>query len=304
MPANYRPPLTLCAALITICLAGYAHYGTPKPTELWNWLDIVGEGSIALLAALWAIVILGSRPAGPVTTLLALGLGCIAVGTWCDWMDEFFLLPSAHAWHDFLESCLTPVGMAILSGGIGLWRQEQFSLNEVLAKRERIFRDHRAFDRVTQLAGADYLRRQIQLEQANHPTAPCALVLLDIDRFHLIAREHGHPEAERALQAVSHLALLNLRHGDLLCRYAGDRYAVLLPNTTAAQAAQVGQQLASHIAQLHWHSRDGQRIALSARMASAVADQEVDQVLHQLNHQLQAQHPGARPAHTAPCPAI
>lgn len=298
MLASYRTPLTLFAALLTALLALYAHIGTPKPFVLWNWLDIVGEGGITLLTTLWAVVILGSRPAGPVTTWLALGLGLIAAGTWCDWMDEFFMLQDEHAWHDLLESCLTPIGMAVLSCGIGLWRQEQFSLNEVLAKRERLFRDHKAFDRVTQLAGADYLRRQIQLEQARSPDTPCALVLLDIDRFHLIAREHGHREAERTLQAISHLLLLNLRHADLLCRYAGDRYAVLLPGTSASQAARTASHLADQIERLAWHSRDGERIWLSARVASATANQEVDAVLEQLNQALQV------PTSCAPCSAI
>ncbi|MBF5004515.1 GGDEF domain-containing protein [Diaphorobacter caeni] len=293
MLTTYRTPLITFAALLTLLTVFYATVGIAKPYEIWNWLDIVGEGSIALMAGLWAVVLLANRPAGTVTWLLAAGLGAITLGTWSDWMDEFFSIDKAMHWPHLLESVLTPLGMVTLTCGLGLWRQEQFSLNEVLAKRERIFRDHRAFDRITQLANADYLRRQIQLEQSRAPQSPCALVLLDLDRFQHIARDHGHRESERALQAISHLLLLNLRHGDLLCRYAGDRYAVLLPGASAQTASRTAAHLADQVGRLAWHSRDGERIHLSARVASALADTDADALLDQLNQAL------AEPAHHA-----
>ena len=45
------------------------------------------------------------------------------------------------------------------------------------------------------------------------------------------------------LQAVSHVLLLNLRHRDLLCRLAGDRFVVLLPNTGAREAQLLAEEL-------------------------------------------------------------
>jgi hypothetical protein len=99
-----------------------------------------------------------------VTRLLALGLAAIMLGSWADCLDEFFHLSKDQVWDNWLEA-LMPLGMLTLTAGMYYWRQEQFSLNEHLQKRERLFRDHRAFDRVTQLAGADYLRAQIRPDQ-------------------------------------------------------------------------------------------------------------------------------------------
>lgn len=300
MWTNHSPLLTqkslntywpFFALLLTALTAIYAELNPLKSWTELNWVDIVGEGAISLLACLWSIVILSSRPAGTVTNLLALGLGCIAAGTWCDWMDEFFILQEQHSFHDLIESCLTPLGMAILSTGIGLWRQEQSRINEVLAKRERLFRDHRAFDQVTQLAGPEYLRRQIHLEHTRSPHQDCALVLLDLSNYPSIAREHGQREAERALQAISHLLLLNLRHSDLLCRYAGGRYVALLPNTDGHRAARIAQHLAQQVNQLSWHSKEGQSLALCARTFSTLLMDDTEaaltylyQCLHEPSH--------------------
>lgn len=292
-PPLYTPLALLgTAALMTLAL--YATQGTAKPAAMWNWMDIVGEGGTALFAGVWLALILSSRPGGRVTTLLALGLGAITFGALADCLDEFWkIAPQAH-WDHWLEGVLTPGGMLTLTVGLYFWRQEQFALNEHLLRRERLFREHRAFDRITQLANADYLRRQITLEQSRAPDAPCALVLLDIDRFHLINREFGRAEGDRVLQAISHLLLLNLRNDDLLCRYAGDRFAVLLPETDGAAAQAIATTLRNAVEQLAWHTRNGARLALSARVVAAVADTSPGSLLDALNHAIEpaARRPG------------
>ncbi|WP_229487526.1 hypothetical protein [Pseudoduganella lutea] len=150
-------------ALAIACLAGtaiallYATVGTIKPAESWKWFDVASEGGTALVAAAWGLIVLGSRPDGRVTRLLAAGFAAIMLGSWADCMDEFLAIDKAALWDHGLEA-LVPAGMVILTIGMVYWRQEQASLTEHLKKRERLFRDHRAFDRVTQLADAGYLR--------------------------------------------------------------------------------------------------------------------------------------------------
>ncbi|GAB3243108.1 GGDEF domain-containing protein [Chitinimonas naiadis] len=284
----YRLPLGL------ICLAAgcatllFMLQGQAKVVALWQWTDIIGEGGMALMSAGWMLMILGSRPRGRVTTLLASGLAGIALGSWVDCMDEFWKLDHAVLWDNWLEAGLTLGGMLTLTVGLYCWREEQFVLNEQLLKRERLFREHRAFDRITQLANAEYLRRQIRLEQARQAEVPCGLILLDIDRFHAINREHGAAEGDRVLQALSHLLLLNLRNDDLLCRYAGDRFAILLPETQLPDTEQMARQLREAVATLAHHSRaHGQRLQLSARVACAVADRDADILLQVLNAALE-----------------
>lgn len=247
----------ICAALgLALMPFPYAALGISKTIAEWRWFDILCEGGTAAMALTWLLIMLSSRPGGVVTRLFALGLTGIMLGSWADCMDEFWRVPKTSLWDNWLEGLL-PAGMALLTAGMVYWRHEQFSLNEHLQKRERLFREHRAFDRLTQLAGADYLRSQIRAEYARSPGQACALVLLDIDGFHRINREHGQREGDRVLQAVGHMLLLNLRNDDLLCRYAGDRFALLLPATDAAQADALARHLCAMVEAMRHHGANG-----------------------------------------------
>src|SRR5262245_48355591 len=71
---RHRPAL-FCLFLVAACCAAlYGGLGVPKPMSEWKWMDICAEGGTAVMSALWALLILGSRPGGRVTTLLAGGL--------------------------------------------------------------------------------------------------------------------------------------------------------------------------------------------------------------------------------------
>lgn len=279
------------------CLLLYAKLGQAKPVETWRWMDIVGEGGTALMLGYWALLVVGSRPGGRVTLLLAGGLSAIMLGAWVDCLDEFFKIPDYQAWDSWLESMLTFGGMLTLTLGLYFWRQEQWSINEHMLKRERLFREHRSFDHITQLANADYLRRQLRVEQQRNPDGS-ALILLDIDHFHLINREHGQREGNRLLQAISHLLLLNLRPEDLLCRYAGDRYAMLMPAAPAHTAAAMARQLQLSVRSLAHHTRAGTRLYLSGRVAWAQLTEDTDELLRRLDQALEdeALAPGVGPA--------
>jgi len=277
----HRSTLIAAALALLGCVFLYSTLGVAKAFHVWKWTDIISEGGTAVMAGIWVLFTLSSRPGGLVTRLLAGGLSLIMIGSFADCMDEFFAISKTARWDHWLEA-MVPVGMLVVTIGMYYWRHEQFRLNEHLQKRERLFRDHRAFDRITQLANADYLRRQIRHEQALRPGRQCALVLLDIDGFHAINRAFGQLEGDRVLQAVGHMLLLNLRNDDLLCRYAGDRFALLLPDTSVTEAEALARHLSAMVGQMRHHAKDG-RVAISLRHASANADAAPEVLLAELS---------------------
>lgn len=281
--------LKLAALLLAANAALLLHLGAGdlKPMGDWVWLDILGEGGSALLCLVWLGLVLKSRPAGRVTNFLALGLGLVFLSWWVDALDEFILLPDAISWDHWLESAPMPLGLLLLTLGIYHWHREQLAISAQMEKRERLFREHLLFDKLTPLNTADYLRRQLQqsLVEARTEQQPLSLVILDLDDFSQINRLHGHAEGDRVLQALTQLLLLNLRHRDLLCRLAGDRFVVLLPNTGAREAQLLAEELRLAVAHLAYKARaHGERLQLQASTAAVMALQDdADGLLQRLN---------------------
>lgn len=291
MPQSSRPIQTLALLAAAAIALLFALLGTPRPVAEWRVIDLLGEGGTALMAAYWMHIVLGSRPAGRVTLLLALGLAAVALGMWADALDEVLPVRDAARVDKWFESGLVPLGMLLLTLGLMGWRREQFQLSDHMQRRERLFREHRDFDRITQLARVDYLREQVAREQQHHPETPAALVMLEVTGLQAVLHEHGRRDAVRALQAVTHQILLNLRNDDLLCRYSGDRFLLLLPRTAAVEAGQTARHLARMVGQMRFHSAEGGRAALQIRWACRPARGDVAELLSALNRELEAGDP-------------
>ena len=262
-------------------------FGTPKAFSEWQWLDIVGEGGTALFMLFWLGLVLKSRPTGRVTNYLASGLCFMFFSWWLDVLDEFIRLPKHIGWDHWLESGPMPIGMILLTIGLFHWHREQQAINQHMEKRERVFREHRLFDKLTPLGGAEYLKRQVSdcLAQSLEQQQPLSLLALDIDDFASINQHYGHPEGDAVLQALSQLLLLNLRRHDLLCRLAGDRFVVLLPGTGESQARLLALELQQAVQSLaHKTRQHGERVYLSASTAVVMAlDEAPDELLKRLN---------------------
>jgi diguanylate cyclase (GGDEF)-like protein len=266
-------------ALLLLALAGaglHLVYGQVKPAADWNALDIAAEGGSALLVLSWAYLLLKSRPRGHVTSLLFAGLGCLFFALGMDGMDEFVRLPEAIVWDTWLESMPLPAGFLLLTLGIYHLHREQLALSAQMGKREKLFRDYRLLDTLTSLGDGDYLRWQIEAElnRARGAMPALSLVLIDVHDFARLNRRHGQAEGDRVLQAVTQLLLLNLRAQDLLCRFAGDRFVILLPQTDASAASEMANEYVASIRQLAWRDAAGERVYLDARAAVETAGQD------------------------------
>ncbi len=268
-------------------LLAFLAFGQLKSVSEWVWLDIIGEGGSALLALVWLCLVLKSRPAGRVTNYLAVGLSCVFFSWWIDALDEFIRLPERITWDHWLESGPMPVGLILLTIGIFHWHREQLAISAQMEKRERLFREHRLFDKLTPLGGADYLKRQLTLsvETSLQQQEALSLLVLDVDNFASINQRFGHAEGDEVLGAISHLLLLNLRRQDLLCRLAGDRFVVLLPGTVESQARVMALELEQSVAGLaHKTRQQGERIHLTASTAVVMAvDESAELLLKRLN---------------------
>jgi diguanylate cyclase (GGDEF)-like protein len=108
------------------------------------------------------------------------------------------------------------------------------------------------------------------LRAQRHGTA-LALVLADIDHFKLYNDLLGHPQGDRALQAVAAVLRRQARRpGELVARYGGEEFALLLPHADAATARVVAERCARDMATLalpHAASPTAAHVTLSIGVA-------------------------------------
>lgn len=294
---NHAPKLALIFILLNVQILSTLALGDSKSWQEIDWLDIAGEGGAVWLCLVWLIVLLATRPDGPVTRLLFGGFGCFLIASGQDLLDEVVRLPEATVWNHAVESIPMPIGMFLMSIGLLYWYREQQALNEQLRKRERGLRDHRRMDKITGLSDALYLRQQldVELNMARAEGLPTSILMLDIDEFREINRSLGMKEGDRLLRELTELLLLNLRRRDLLCRYAGDRFAIVLPATCQAMAELMAQQLEdvcrhfafrasnSDLAQFHTVSTGVATDGLDAQLTDS---DPVEQLLSRANYRL------------------
>jgi diguanylate cyclase (GGDEF)-like protein len=78
---------------------------------------------------------------------------------------------------------------------------------------------------------------------ARHSERPLCLMMIDVDLFKRINDTYGHAEGDTVLKLIASTIVANLRVSDYVCRYGGEEFAVLLPQTERSQAAMLAQRI-------------------------------------------------------------
>lgn len=77
---------------------------------------------------------------------------------------------------------------------------------------------------------------------------PLSMVMMDIDHFKRVNDTHGHPGGDQVLRIFAKLTSSLLREGDVLFRYGGEEFAVLLPHTALEGALNAAERILSAVA--------------------------------------------------------
>ena len=96
-------------------------------------------------------------------------------------------------------------------------------------------------DALTSLPNSRFLYSQFdkELARATRKGMPLSVVVLDLDGFKPINDTYGHQAGDAVLRQVAVLLREAFRHEDIVCRYAGDEFVALLPETSPEEAARI-----------------------------------------------------------------
>jgi two-component system cell cycle response regulator len=104
-------------------------------------------------------------------------------------------------------------------------------------------------DSLTGLHNRRYFDMHLQrlFEAATQSGKPMALVVCDIDHFKHVNDRHGHMAGDEVLREFSARVRRNIRSADLACRYGGEEFVVIMPETDPALATTVAERIREEV---------------------------------------------------------
>jgi diguanylate cyclase (GGDEF)-like protein len=141
------------------------------------------------------------------------------------------VMVSAMLWRRFTQ---TELLQRELTATNALLRQQQAELERLAIKDPLTgLINRREFER----------RAQLELARAQRDGLPVAVVMADLDHFKRVNDSLGHQAGDAVLAHAAHLMATGVRTTDHVCRYGGEEFVLLLPNTTGASATQLADKL-------------------------------------------------------------
>jgi diguanylate cyclase (GGDEF)-like protein len=104
---------------------------------------------------------------------------------------------------------------------------------------------------------------------------------LDLDGFKAVNDTHGHPTGDLVLQRLAGILAQAVRQSDLLARYGGDEFVLILPNTTLEEAKDIEQRVTTAVDAEDWEALvPGTPVTMSVGWAELPTGGDVTAVLH------------------------
>jgi len=132
-----------------------------------------------------------------------------------------------------------------LSDAVDLQKKATVLQTENLALRQET-----SVDGLTGVGNRRFFEESItkEFESAAKHSWPLTLIFIDLDYFKEINDTHGHPAGDEVLRGIARMVTETLRSDDIVARYGGDEFVVLLPGTDNEAANMVASRLVSRAA--------------------------------------------------------
>jgi diguanylate cyclase (GGDEF)-like protein len=152
------------------------------------------------------------------------------------------------------------------------------------AERARALRSLLVRDSLTGLLTHTRTKERLsaELERARRYGGALAFAMVDIDHFKQVNDQHGHQVGDRVIKSLSRLLTERLRRSDIVGRYGGEEFAVIMTEASAEQAREVMDQVRQAFQQIAFTARRGDSFhcAFSCGVAQFPGFDDVDSLTH------------------------
>ena len=135
------------------------------------------------------------------------------------------------------------VAMAVYNAKL-FSRLEQLSITDGLTE----LYNHRHFQ----------ARLTVEIHRAERKCSSMGLLMIDIDNFKLYNDSFGHPMGDELLRKISGLIQENVRGFDIVSRYGGEEFAVILVDCSKDEATKIAERIRSAVEHYHFYGREKQ----------------------------------------------
>jgi diguanylate cyclase (GGDEF)-like protein/PAS domain S-box-containing protein len=148
-------------------------------------------------------------------------------------------------------------------------------------ERKRLIRELEVLSKVDPITGLfnrralmDFLRHE--MAKAKRYETELSVILCDVDLFKEINDTFGHAAGDRALSQVSETLRTKVRRADVVGRYGGDEFILLMPQTSLSGARDFAERVREEIASMEFSPAEGKVLRLSLSLGVAALDRERD----------------------------
>ncbi len=167
---------------------------------------------------------------------------------------------------------------------------ERVKAEKALAESERRYRELSTVDELTKLYNKRYFNKQLLLEVARSKRygTPLALMLMDIDNFKHHNDTYGHADGDRVLARLGKVIADALRTNDIPCRYGGEEFTIILPNTSGENAVVVAERIRARFANEVFFPRADEQVqkTVSIGVTEYRGDETEESFLERADHNM------------------
>ena len=162
------------------------------------------------------------------------------------------------------------------------------SLLQELAEKNRVLQEMVITDGLTQIYNRRHVmdRLEVEISLALRHQHPLSIIMFDVDHFKNVNDTYGHQVGDQVLTQIAQCVKANIRKTDLVGRYGGEEFLVLLPHTDNLNSREVAEHLRHEVDSLGWEAA-GLTTTISGGVASLEGQslkellQEADLLLYQ-----------------------